>query len=293
MLAVLLKPILTLLPEAAPLMKAASVEQELPVDSRDSCIASSLAVTYAANVSRTSLDPDLMDKVAHAVTLYDLEETLRPLREQLVKRAKVGIANANRDLEAEYLAKQAYFEGQLSSSGVDGKVEAAQELCKAASALGVSPGEAALRYSGQLPLNKQAAVAALGGRYHVTGNTTFVKLAAALDALPGEPSSATVQDLCKTVSELDKEAKLTTRGLDFYKEALFTKSAAISALNIKLAGKDVPYEKIRAVGKSRFTDYIGADVAAELDNDPPSLKAAFEALPVDLQGLIVRLCNNV
>lgn len=294
MLAYSLNPILELLPEATDLVKKASIELDLPIDNRDSCAASALSITYAAHVSGKSLDPEAMDKVAQAVTLYDLESTLRPLKAELVKRAQMKSLQAARDPTQEYLAKEAKFWGDLSGS-VDLVKQAAkaEELAKEASSLGLKPSETVQRYAAQMYLDKQSAVTALAARYQATKDTGFAKIACAIGRLSTETlRPETVGDICRTVTNMDKQAGLAAKSFDFYAEALITKEAATSALMVKLCGQDVPYESIERAGRARVAQYIGEDVAKEMDSGPANAKAVFETLPLDLQRLLLNVIKN-
>lgn len=294
MLAYHLKPILELLPEATDLVKKASIEQDLPVDNADSCAASALAIVYAEHVSKKSLDPYAMDKVASAVTLYDLESKLRPLKQELIKRANAKSLRSSVDPVQEYRTKEAGFWGDLAdSTDVQSKSARAQSLVKQAAALKVEPAEFVRRYAAELHLDKMAAVTALAARYQATQDTGFAKIACAIGRLSTEtlrPES--VSDICKTVARMDKQAGLTVKGFDFYREALITKEAAVSALTVKLCGQDVPYESIERAGRARVAQYIGEDVAKEMDAGPANAKAVLETLPLDLQRLLMNVIKS-
>ena len=71
-----LKPVLELVPEVLPLVKQASIEKDFPVDSRDSALASALAVNYTTRVLGKHLDSNVLEKVAKATTVYGLEEVV-------------------------------------------------------------------------------------------------------------------------------------------------------------------------------------------------------------------------
>jgi hypothetical protein len=93
---------------------------------------------------------------------------------------------------------------------------------------------------------------------------------------------------------MDKEAGLSTKGFNFYNETVLTKEAQIvSALNVKLCGTDVPFEKIAKLGKSRFSAYMGEDIGREYDMGPIHFKQTLEALPMDLQKIALHLTKNV
>jgi hypothetical protein len=120
-----------------------------------------------------------------------------------------------------------------------------------------------------------------------------VKIASAIykmDTFSMKPE--TVLDICQTVSFMDKEAHLSTKGFNFFREAVLVKEAA-SVLTVKLCNKDVPYESIAKVGRDRIAQYIGEDIAKEVDGGPANAKAVLETLPMDLQTLLVNLTKNV
>lgn len=296
MLAYTLKDILTLVPEALPLVKEAHIDQDMPLGNRDSCIATALQLKYQEAVSYTPADVFAIEKVAKAVRLYGVEDVVSDLSDKLVKAANDRRAGRTHDVKGEYLTKQAYFEGE--GSGFTDSVrlsEVAGELYKQAAAAGVEPSERVQRYSGHAFLSKEAAVGSLAARYQATKNPDFVKIASAINRLDtAAMKTETVQDICSTVAQMDKDAGLHSLGFDFYREALLTKEAAIrSAMTVKLAGKDVPYESIARVGRGNIAQYIGEDVAKEMDKGPAHAKQVFETLPLDLQTLVCNLTKNV
>jgi ACT domain-containing protein len=91
---------------------------------------------------------------------------------------------------------------------------------------------------------------------------------------------------------MDKEAQISSRGFNFFREAVLVKEAT-SVMTIKLCNKDIPYEAISRVGSDRIAQYIGKDVAKEFDAGPANAKAVLETLPADLQTLLVNLTKNV
>lgn len=294
MLAHSIKPILELVPEALPFIKKASVDQDLPLDNADSCVASALELKFHEHVDGKSVDIFAMDKVASAVTLYGVSEVVKDLTEKMVKAAHYQAMSKLENPEETYLSKQASFEGDLTGfADYSTSAESALHLYKQASELGLTPSEAVLRYSGHGFLDKKAAVEGLAARFQATQNVNFVKIASAIgrmDTLSMRPE--TVFDVCKTISSMDKEAGLSAKGFNFFREAILTKSAA-SALSVTLCGKQVPYEQIEKLGRHRIAQYIGEDVAKEMDSGPMNAKQVFETLPADLQQILCNLLKNV
>lgn len=295
MLAHSFKPILELVPEAYEMIKQASVEQDLPLDSRDSCIASALEMKYHEHVDGKSVDVFAIEKIAHAVTLYGATEIVADLSNKLIKAAaeRRQSSTTQADRKESCMAKQASFEVAGLVMDLAVVADDAAGLYKEAQELGVEPSDSVKRYSGHGLLNKKAAVEALASRYHVTQNPNFVKIASAIgrmDTISMKPE--TVFDVCKTVSMMDKEAGLTAKGYNFFNEAVMMKSAA-SALQVNLCNKAYPYEKIQALGRSRIAQFIGEDVAKEVDAGPMNGKQVLETLPADLQQILCNLLANV
>ena len=296
MLAYTLKHVVELVPESLGLVKQASITEDYPVDSRDSTIASALSIEYSKYVSNRSIDPDVMTKVASAVKLYGVEDQVSRLCTQLQKSAYDMAMASLVDPVKEYHVKEAGFIGDLSGfSDPEANSAAACALYKAASELKTTPCEQVKRYSGNAFLNKTAAVEALASRYKASGEVGFAKIAVALGRMADSLlKTETVQDICRTVTSMDKQAGLLMKGYDFYKEALLTKEAElVSVLGVKLAGTEVPYETVQRVGKDRISQYVGADVAREMDGGPAHFKQVLETLPLDLQRLMLDLTKNV
>jgi hypothetical protein len=295
MLAYTLKEILELVPEALPLVKEAHINEDMPLGNRDSCIATALQMKYHEHIHYKPVDVFALDKIASAVKLYDVQGIVEDLTDKLVKAAAQRQTTLSRDSKAEYFQKQAAFQ-QEAFDNPERLANLAQALFKEAQHLNLAEheiDEKVLRYSGHALLSKEAAISSLAARYHATKNADFVKIATALDRLDTfKVKPETVQDLCTTISTLDKEAGLQSIGFDFYKEAFITKEA-LTSLNVKLCDRQVPYEKIARAGRDRISQYIGEDLAQEMDRGPMNTKYAFEALPRDLQKLVCSIVDNV
>lgn len=297
MLAYTLKPILELIPEAMPMVKRASIQEDFPLDSTDSVIASALEMKYHQHIDHKPVDPFVMDKVAQAVGLYGVKEQVEDLTKKMVKAAgqrQLGEMFSKENTKL-CLAKQASFEGELSGmSDPLSRSEKALSLYKEASDLGLESSEPVLRYSGRAYLSKEAAISNLGARYHATKDPDFVKIAQAigrLDTYSLKPE--TVLDICQTVSKMDKVAGLHMKGFDFFRDALLDKEAAISALLVTLDNKSYPWESIEKLGTDRIARFIGEDVAKEIEVSPQNGKQVLETLPLDLQKVMVNLLANV
>lgn len=293
MLAHSIKPILELVPEAREFIKLASVDQDYPVNNRDSCIASAMALKYHECVDGRPVDIFAIEKVAKAIELYNVTEQVKDLNYKLIKSAHSKLVEDHRDHAGEYLTKEASFEGaQTGFVDITELAEKASDLYKEASAKKVEPSDSVKRYSGHGYLDKKAAVEALAARYQATSNVGFAKIASALgrmDTLTLKPE--TVYDVAYTVSCMDKEAGLCAKGFNFFNEAVMTKSAA-SAMQITLMNKPYAYEDVLRLGSSRISQYLGKDVADELDKGPANAKAVLETLPMDMQQILCSLLKN-
>lgn len=297
MLAYTLKEIISLVPEAMPLVKQAHISQDMPLDNRDSCIASALQVKYLSEVEYRPVDVFALEKVAKAVKLYGVQDIVDDLSAKLVKAAqeKQQEQVTKKDELAQFHVKQASFESEMAGFANPAQIsEQAQAMYKQAQELNVTPSDQVLRYSGHGYLDKQAAIQSLAARFQASQSPDFVKIAQAiykLDTCTMKPE--TVQDICSTVSKMDYEAGLSARGFDFYKEAVLVKQAEIaSALKVTLCGKAVPYESIARLGRDTISQYVGEDVAKDMDAGPLQAKQVLEALPLDLQRLICDLIQN-
>ena len=291
-----IRHILNLAPEALPLIKEASVEEDYPVGNRAGCIASALRVQYELMVNKASVDYFQMEKVASAVEAYGVSEVVEQMSQLMLSR-NAGLtksASASAAQIPDLLVKQASFEGDLSGfKDVEALNKTAEEVLDECMALGLEPSDAVRRYAADGYLSKEAAIVAFQHRFEKTENPIFVKLAAALgteDSLL--PSGPLVRTLCKTVTGLDKEAGLLSQGFDFYKEAVIVKSAAVSALRVRVGKEEFPIEKILSIPKHTLSQYLGDDVANELGSDPMTTKAVVESLPSDLQQVLLSVLRN-
>lgn len=293
-----LKAVLELVPESFDFVKKANLEGDYPIDSRDNCIASGLVIGYKTNISNQPVDYDTIEKVSMAVKAYGVDEIVSSVVnkmisndvKKLVKQASYDPENAKKD----FLEKQAWFEGELSGFKDLEKISTvAQGLAELACSVGMRPSENVAKYAGDAFLSKEAALGALGARFYASNNDVFLKIAAALSKeseflSPGDK----VKNLCKTVSRLDKEAKLDVKGFDFYKETLISKEAAYNSMQVKVAGTDVPLRKILSLPSEYVDSYLGAGFMKEANADPSSAKAMIESLPRDMQNVLATILKN-
>lgn len=291
-----LKHVLELIPEAFPLTKRAHVEQNFPTEGRDNCLASALSIEYLKHIKKAAVDFDTLDGVYRSITAYGLHEKVAEFSNLMQARHRDMLVKQSKALTpSSFLEKQAFWEGELSNSpDLVTQGQQAVELVKQASIVGVEPSPRVLRYSGNLPLEKEAALSALNSRFHLTKNPVLLKIAAAL----GKENSfifnpTLVQSLCSTISGLDKAAGLSARGFDFYKEALVEKQAALRNIRVRVGKEEYPIESIQQIPSHLLSQYLGEDFGKELSGqDPITTKAVVESLPMDLQNVLLSLLKN-
>lgn len=295
MLAHTLKQIIQLVPEAMPLVKQASIDQEFPLDCKDSTLATALQIKYFEKIAYHMVDPFALEKIAKAVTLYGLDTQLKDLTQKMVKAAQEAKLESHLGKEEGYRIKEASFIGDNDS--VKSRVEIAVELYKEAKDLNIEPSDDVIRYSGNGFLNKEAMLKAMTIRYGLTKDTNFVKIARVIVESQNDERLKESENIIKVanlIDTFDKNNNLQFKGFNIYKEVFFTKEAAFkSQLLVKLAGKDIPYENLERVGHTRIAQYIGKDVADEMSGGPENFKAVVETLPLDLQRVLVSLTKNV
>lgn len=290
MLAYNIRHILELVPEVKEMIKKADIEQEFPMDSKDSVIASYLRANYLMKVAHKPVDPITLGKLEKAANLYGVKEkldTFLPRFKSLEKSASTNVEKELRELES-------MFEGDTGGFGfltIEKAAEKAEELYKQYGEM-IKSAEVK-RYACVGWLNKEAAIRTLANRYYANKDSSFVKIARLVSTMR-EDDVDSLKKLCNTVTQLDKKAGFDLIGFNFYREAVITKEAAlITALRINLAGEDVPYEKIAKFGKDRIGSTLGADIASSLTGNPVEDKAVLESLPRDLQIMLKSLVKGI
>lgn len=284
MLAYDLRNILELIPEAMPLVKQASLEEDFPMNNKDSVCASYLRMNYLVKVAGQLVDVDQYERVKKAATLYGVRDTLDELSRNLKPIEKKASLEKTASFEC------AVFEAQLQNVMLTGIEKVAQEAATLHETYGdMVSSDDVLRYAGELWLNKEAAVLAISNRYYASENVEFVKMAK-LAAEVDPHDKASVKQIAKTITVMDKQAGLDLLGFNFYKEG-FTKQAA--EFTIKLAGETVPYSKIARCGKERISSLVGNDVGSAITGSAPEDKAVLESLPRDTQLILKNVLRNV
>lgn len=294
MLAYNLKDILSLIPEALPMVKQANLEEEFLPDCKDSVSASYLRVHYLEKVARKAVDTDVKAQVIKAASLHDIKDHLDSLLYRFIPFEKTA-AYLEDTYGSSLQDKEAYFEGELGGFGFLGIEKAASTARDLMEQYGDQVTSLEVkRYAGQAWLNKEAAVKALANRYHATKDASFVKVAQIVMSSVRDNVPEDLISLCDTVTRLDKKAGLDLVGFNFYRDALLTKESEYkSMLSVTLNGEQVPYEKIERFGKDRISSTLGKDIGSAITGNPVEDKAMLEALPVDLQRMLQSLLKNV
>ncbi len=289
MLAHDLKNILELVPSAMEHIKQASIEDDYPVDSPDSTIASGLRINYQIKIAHKPVDYETIDLVKKASALWGVTGLIEELSSGLVPK------EVKADVSEDVLFKQSMFSSKTAGIGVDFAVLAKEAQVLVDHFKEHVDSEDVLRYSCQGVLNKQAAIDALNSRAYATGKEEFTKLAHSLEATnTGKLTTNELQKLAEVVTMLDKKAGLHLKGFNFYRETIMVKEADIkSSMTVLINGKDVPYEKIEKLGSVRIGDALGKDVGASLGKSPVEDKEVIETLPLDLQRVLSGMLRNV
>lgn len=292
MLSYAIKQILTLVPEAFPLLKQANLEEEYPLSNKSDVLASALRVSLEKDVLGRHVDGEVLEKVAMAIDAYDLSAIVSTVSKQMLENHQgnmektASVANA----PAEFMEKQAQFEAGLSGfKDIEGLTKQAEVLAEQAKATGQEASDHVLRYSCDAWMDKEAAIDSMHVRYNLTKDDTFVKLAAALgleEALV--PSGPLVKNFCETITYLDKKAGLDWKGFDIYKECLLTKSAAYKSTKVRVGNQEHSLDRIMRIPRHHVSNYLGSDIADSM-SDPHSAKAVIESLPADMH----RVLNSV
>ena len=276
MLAHNIADILTLAPEAKDMVKRASLDDDFPTNNKDSVCASYLRVQFLTKVAGKKVPADKAEFITKAASLYGVKEKLDQLAMTF---------NPRMEKTASQRTEELYNDFEFNCTGFK-QLEKVAALAEQLQDSGFTGDQRVERYSGHMCLNKQAAVTTLANRYHATKDISFVKIAQIAAHSVKVNDFDSIRKLCHTVSELDKKAGLDVIGFDFYREALFTKEAACSALTVCLAGEEVPIEKLEKFGKGNIGAILGDEVAKDYGTDLVNNKYMLEALPVDSQRVL-------
>ena len=216
MLAHNIKAVLTLVPEALEFVKQASLEQDFPVDNKDSAAASYLTAAYLTKTAGKVLDIDLLKKLEKAASLYGIKEDLDkfiPRFTQMTKQAsEEEVTQMVKEAEAMFTGDLCGFLNIIRAS------EKADELMQKYAEKITS--EDVKRYAGKAWLNKEAAVQSLANRHVATKGAVpaFLKIARLVADSVAENDFLSIHDICKATALLDKQAGLDMIGFNPFNE---------------------------------------------------------------------------
>lgn len=300
LLAYSISNITDLIPESIEFIKKASIDEEFPIDNKDSALASGLQMEYLLKIAHRPVDPYVFDKVQNAIDLYGIRDNFEKLAKDMTRRSVSRLFEETPSTLCKKARDHFDYVSSRMYKDIDQVVDAAEAFEKSAALAGEELPQLAKRYAGQMRLDKSASLKALNSRIAALDIMSksaedYSKLRDTLETMNHTYGLDVplVRDICKTVTEMDKQAGLSNLGFDFYKEALVDDSMIKEALYVKLANNDVPYEKLEKVGYDNFSHYIGKDVADEMKNGPVAFKTVMETLPLDLQKLAYNLTKNV
>ncbi len=271
-----------LVPETAPMIKRASLENHLPTGTREETIVSALELEYMVKVAHTGATIEDAERVCKAVDLYGVADEVRSHTQTMVKAANTQAMDDSR-ITREVSRAEDMITTQLSTLRPD-----IEKIAEASAALWdnyeskVSLDEVKL-YAGAGRLVKEAAVLALNHRAKVTGEEEFTKVASVIEAT--DISQLTNEDnraIASCVLGMEKEAGYTESNL--YTDIFITKAAMVM---IDLGSKQVDAMKLVALS-DHVGSVLGDDIGGLL-NEAHGNKAAIEALPMGDKQVIAGL----
>ena len=278
-----IKDMLTLSPELSFFVKKAHVENEYATSSKEDTLAAALQIEYMVKVAHEPVDYDVVTRVKQAVALYELEDQVQELSGGLLKKASLR-AEQFESLKSEVAMAEQIIEGNCSGLAQMDKIAEQSEALFDGYEEHVSSPTVRL-YAGAGVLNKEAALAALSHRAHVTGKNGFSKIAQVIDAT--DVSKLSVSDnraIVNSIQRLEKEANY--HASDIYKDIfMIEKSAIDKSIMVDLGSKKVPAIRISAIPKETINDTLGITLSSDLMN----MKAEVEALPLPEKKLLARL----
>lgn len=270
----------TLLPEMT--KTASEVSEGFPVNNRANALMSYLKTEYMLKVANQKVDYDDLVSVHKAVGLFKIAAEAQELSDRMLSRTptaqmtkQAATGQGGVDWAQSLIEHQRHGFPDLEKVA-----EASERLVDAHGDEVTSP--VVRLYAGAEVFVKSAALVALEGRHRRFPQIGFDKIASALasrDTLTPEE----IRGTCRGVVYLDKQCGLASEGWDFYADSFITKKAFVSALTVKVAGKDIPVESILRLPVGQI---LGDDVAKEMGSDPETVKAVIEALPRDQQQLL-------
>lgn len=313
-----LREILNDLPQIKPLIKKASVGEEVrnslntaafadranrrfPVNSAADTILSKAYATKVANLA-----DDVMSEIDTALDMYKIDRNLfnttkvahaKQEPNYLLEGQRKWAINKTTSIK---LAEQALYrnKNKLAPKTLS---TASLKLIKEARSRGEEVNTRTLKYAGLVQCDSKYARDWLEARAHKATNTKVAEAFTRLSNVMSKvDNSITRDDLIKVssaINKLDKVAGFTKhygRNLPDPVETIFnTKTAMQPSLN--LGGKDIPLEKLMAVPPEAYGDILGSDIVDEITEGgeiaPDKLSAILDTLPKDMKDSLVKELN--
>lgn len=280
--------ILSVVPEAYPLIKEASVTEDYPLDSQASTLASALRIQYLTKVAHESIPASVEWEVSKAVSAFGLMEKVAQYSARMDAFAKDKAIFDSYDEEQTLRIKEAsaFVQAEVLRPDLEKIASTCSDIVSSFEGTSLSFSEDTLRYSGSYMLDKQATELCLRARSHLTKCAEYEAILGLVQGgFPVEKLNEMSREkraaFATAVVKLDKANAYPG---DFYKEA-FVKQAELS---VDLGGKSYPMSKITALGNGYLGDILGKDVASSLTGDQGDDKAILDSLPLDSKTALAR-----
>lgn len=278
----ILRNVLLLVPEIAPLVKQASLEEAFPVYTRDDAVVSALKAEYLLKIAHQPMHQEDYARIQMAVALHHAGDMVKAAADQMLSNTEVLTKQASSE---EGLVKQAEHLIEDSLCGLSPNLDAASaaarnlvtrygDLVKSATVRRLGGGD---------EFHDAYARAALYQREVLCPGFGYGDIGDALEKTAGITRSQAC-NVSETVRKLDEASGLRFQGWDFYHDAWITKQALTSSLMIRLAGREVPIESILPLPISSM---LGEDIGKAVNGHPAEAKAVLESLPLPQQSLLL------
>ncbi|CAL9987600.1 hypothetical protein VPHD148_0302 [Vibrio phage D148] len=279
----IIKKVSELVPDTAALVKRASLESNLPTNSKEETLLSALELEYMIKVAHSHVDLEDAERVCRAVDLYGIGPEVKDKASSMIKAAS-DQASRSRELKTDVNQAINFIDSQLLSMNPDlEKIAEASERLWDEFSDHIDSDQVKL-YAGAGTLVKEAAVMALNHRAKRTGNDEFEKVAHVVAAT--NPESLSVEDnrsIVSAIRELEKQSHYVET--DLYTDIFMTKEASVM---VNLGSKSVDATNLVKIA-GHAGDVLGSDIG-QLLKQAGQNKAAIEALPMGerqvLEGLV-------
>ena len=313
-----LREILNDLPQIKPLIKKASVGEEVrsslniaafadranrrfPVNSAADTILSKAYATKVANLA-----DGVMAEIDTALDMYRVDRNLfTTTKVAHAKREPNYLLEGQRKWELSKdtsikLAEQALFrnKNKLAPKTLS---TASLKLIKEAHSRGEEVNTRTLKYAGLVQCDSKYASDWLEARAHKATNanvaSAFTKLSGVMAKVDNSISRDDLIKVSSAINKLDKVAGFTKfygRKLPDPVETIFNTKTAMQPI-LNLGGKDIPISKLMSVPPEAYGDILGSDIVDEITEGgeiaPDKLSAILDTLPKDMKDSLVKELN--